>query len=91
MLRVKITEDDEVILDSEVRFIAACINIDKETCGDIAYGMCTGAEQAALCVKLLMMIEDAFEEDPMVKDVVNELMEKNHDGLRKVWKEDHKL
>jgi len=90
MLHLKLTEDDEVIIDSDVRFIAACINIDKETSSDIEYGMCNGVELAAMCTKLLMMIEDAFEEEPAVKAMVSELMEKNHDELRRIWKEDHK-
>ena len=73
-----------------MRFVAACINIDKETSSDIEYGMCNGVELAAMCTKLLMMIEDAFEEEPAVKTMVSELMEKNHDELRRIWKEDHK-
>ena len=87
-MKLRIVEDNgNVVLDEDIRFIIAAIDIDEEKSCDLQYGYATQMEQAEMVIKLLMMIQDIFDEDPVIKNKVDNLMSTNYEMVRKIWEE----
>lgn len=91
-MKITITEDNgTVIIDREVKYITAFIDIDKTESCDIEYGLASNEDQAFTIVKMLMSIQDTFDENPEIKRFVDNVMNSdNYEAMRKAWKEDHK-
>ena len=86
-----IDDDGSVAVDEEVRYIVALADMDDHRrCCDFQYGYASARDEAIMCVKMFMMIQDMMESDPAVRDMVTVL---SKDGMfeeaRKIWKEDH--
>lgn len=91
-MKITIVNDDgDVIIDREIRYITAFIDIDETESCDIEYGRANNKDQAFVIVKMLMAIQDTFDENPEIKRFVDNVMNSdNYEAMRKAWKEDHK-
>ena len=91
-MKITIIDDDgDVIIDREVRYITAFIDVDDIESCDIEYGRASNKDQAFVIVKMLMAIQDTFDENPEIRRFVDNVMNSgDYESLRKAWKEDHK-
>lgn len=91
-MRITLIDDDgSVVVDEEVRYIVALADMDDNgRCCDFTYGYASARDEAIMCIKMFMTIQDMMDSDPAVRDMVAVL---NKDGMfeeaRKIWKEDH--
>ena len=91
-MRITLIDDDgDVIIDKEIRYINAFIDVDEIESCDIEYGRASNKDQAFTIVKMLMSIQDTFDENPEIRRFVDNVMNSdNYEAMRKAWKEDHK-
>lgn len=91
-MRITLIDDDgSVAVDEEICYIVALADMnDHRHCCDFCYGHASARDEAVMCIKMLMTVQDIMDRDPAVRDMVTVL---SKDGMfeeaRKIWKEDH--
>ena len=90
-MRITLIDDDgSVAVDEEVCYIVALadINDDGAYC-DFCYGSASAEDEGIMCIKMLMMVQDMMDSDPVIRDVVAALGEDGmFEEVRKIWKEE---
>lgn len=92
-MRITLIDDDgSVAVDEEICYIVALSDMsDHRHCCDFRYGYASARDEAIMCIKMLMTVQDMMDSDPAVRDMVTVLgKDEMFEEARKIWKEDRK-
>lgn len=91
-MRITLIDDDgSIAVDEEVRYIVALADMDDHRhCCDFRYGYASARDEAVMCIKMLMTVQDMMDSNPAVRDMVAVLgKDEMFEEARKIWKEKH--
>ena len=90
-MRITLIDDDgSIAVDQEIRYIVALADInDDGACCDFCYGNTSAEDEGIMCIKMLMMVQDMMDSDPVIRDIVAVLgKDGKFEEARKIWKEE---